>query len=181
MSAPFHSVHIYGESRELITHLGGAVTSSLAVRDPVFIIATEEHHHLLVSYLIKQGVNLSKYSKEGLYNVFDAEQLLATFMVNDMPEPNLFRASVCALLTAAREFSHGKVTLFGETAALLWQKGNRAAALRLEGLANEILQEIPCRIHCAYPSGVFQREADEWRVCSLHSNVTRTSTYRGNM
>src|SRR4051812_11388776 len=181
MSPPFHSVHIYAESQELITYLGGVVTSSLAVRNPVFIIATEEHHHLLVTYLLMQGVALSTYSQEGLYNAFDAEQLLATFMVSDMPDPNLFRASVCALLADAREHSHGEVTVFGEMVALLWEKGNRAAALRLEGLWNELLDEIPCRLHCAYASRLFQREVDEWRVCSLHSSVTRTSPYRDNM
>jgi hypothetical protein len=181
MSAPFHSVHIYAEPQELITSLGKVVASSLAVRAPVFIIATEEHQHLLVTELIKQGVALSKYSEEGLYNISDAEQLLATIMVNDMPEPNLFRASFGALLACAREHSGGEVTVFGEMVTLLWEKGNRAAALEIEGLANEILKEIPCRIYCAYPKRLLQREADDWRVCSLHSSVTRTDTYSGRM
>jgi hypothetical protein len=91
-----------------------------------------------------------------------------------MPEPNLFRASFCSLLAAAREHGPGEVTLFGEMVAVLWERGSRVAALRLEGLGNKILKEIPSNSH---PKRLLQRDADEWRVCALHTDVTRASIH----
>jgi hypothetical protein len=174
MSLPFHSVHIYRESHHLITQLRRICSSSLAIGDPVIVIATEEHHHQLTAALLQDGVDVPKHARKGIYNAFNAEDLLPTLMVKDRVEPNLFRASFLALLAAVREHAQGEVTLFGEMVALLWEKGNRSAALQLEQLCNEILHEIPCRVYCGYPRRLLRTDADDSSVCALHTHVLRS-------
>lgn len=174
MSSPLHSVHIYNETRDLILRLGETVRSSLAINDPVIIIATDEHHQQLTEALIQGGVYVSKFAHAGMYNALNAEEVLASFMVKDLPDPNSFRASFLALLSAVRERSAGEVTIFGEMVALLWERGNRLAALQIEELGNELLREIPCRIQCAYPKRLLHSQADDLSVCALHTHVTRS-------
>ena len=47
---------------------------------------------------------------------------------------------------------------------ILWQAGNRAAAVELEGLWNELLARETCRLFCGYPIDVF---GDDFRPADL--------------
>jgi MEDS: MEthanogen/methylotroph, DcmR Sensory domain len=169
-----HSVHIYSESRDLILHLAGMVTSSLLVGHAVLIVATEEHHKQLTQELLSSGIDVQRYWDEGLYNMADAAETLSRFMRNDSPVPALFHASVGQLLRQVGEHTRsndGSFTVFGEMVALLWEKGNQAAALQLEVLWNEALHDVPFRLHCGYPKSAFNHTAEETAVADVHSCV----------
>jgi KaiC/GvpD/RAD55 family RecA-like ATPase len=173
MESNTHSVHIYSESRDLIVHLAGIVTSSLVVGNSVLIVATEEHRKQLREAL-STGIDVQPYIDDGLYTMADAAATLSRFMVDDMPVADLFRASVGQLLLQVREHSRneeGNFTVFGEMVALLWEKGNHAAALRLEELWNEALQEMPFRLHCGYPKRTFFHQTEEAAIAAVHSYV----------
>jgi KaiC/GvpD/RAD55 family RecA-like ATPase len=169
-----HSAHIYSESRDLILHLAGMVTSSLLVRHAVLIVATEEHRKQLSEELLSTGIDLQRYIDEHLFTVADAAETLSQFMRNDMPAPELFRGSVGQLLLQTGENTRsndGSFTVFGEMVALLWEKGNQAAALQLEELWNEVLHEIPFRLHCGYPKRAFSHITEEAAVANVHSCI----------
>lgn len=169
-----HSVHIYSESRDLILHLAGMVTSSLLVGHAVLIVATEEHRQQLTEELLSTGIDVQRYADEHLYHTADAPETLSRFMRNGMPVPELFRASVGELLLhigKQTRSNDGSFTVFGEMVALLWDKGNQAASLRLEELWNEALHDIPFRLHCGYPKRAFGHTAEESAVADLHSCV----------
>jgi len=174
MSAPaVHSVHIYENSSALISRLCGVVSSSLQVGDAVLVVATADHRDHLVKELENSGVDVRTHAREGLYTMVDAKDLLHTFIVDGMPDAELFQSSVGALLLNARRAARGSrqgLTVFGEMVAVLWDAGHKEAALQLEALWNDVLHDRSFHLHCAYPRSGFIN-GDEASVCNLHSHV----------
>lgn len=178
MSSPaVHSVHIYEEHSALIRHLCGIVVSGLQIGNSVLIVATASHREHLVKELTDAGVDLRQQAREGRFTMYDAQEILATFMVNDVPSPKLFAQSVGGLLEAAKKKARSKnegLTVFGEMVAVLWEQGKKEAALELEALWNDALNDRAFHLHCAYPSWSFINDGSDTglaAVCHAHSHV----------
>ena len=74
----------------------------------------------------------------------------------------------------AMKAEHPRVAIFGEGVALLWAKGKRDAAIRLEQLGNDLAKTHDVHILCAYPFSSFHVEEDKQafkRICVEHSAV----------
>jgi hypothetical protein len=174
-SAPaVHSVHIYDRSDALIARLCGIVAASLNVGDAVLIVATGEHRDQLVEELKNVGVNVRVHAREGRFSMFDARETLNTVMNNGMPDADLFMTSIGAMLAEARLKARSKengLTVFGEMVSVLWDEGKKAAALELEALWNDALNDRAFHLHCAYPRSGFVHECDELAVRQTHSHV----------
>jgi DcmR-like sensory protein len=169
-----HSVHIYEQDSDLITRLSVIVSTSLRLGDSVLVIATGEHRQLLIRELEAAGLDVRDCVREGRYSMLDAKDTLAAFMRNGMPDRHQFMSSVGQVLVAARTkavSNNQSLTVFGEMVAVLWDEGNKAAALELEGLWNEILTERTFHLHCAYPRSGFVNHTDVDAVCHSHSHV----------
>jgi KaiC/GvpD/RAD55 family RecA-like ATPase len=168
-----HSVHFYTEGSALISRLCGIVSAGLQIGDAILIVATADHRDQLVKQLQDNGVDVRRFAREGQYTMVDAGEMLKTFMRNGMPDPRLFTSSVGATLTQARKGAHSAargLTVFGEMVAVLWEEGRKEAALRLETLWNEALNDRSFHLHCAYLRGSFMNEADEAEICSAHTH-----------
>jgi len=175
-----HSVQFYDTHQALIDRLCGVVSSALLVGNSVLVVATKDHRELLTKALQRLEVNVRNYAREGRFTMCDAEEMLLTFMVKDLPDPDLFRRSVGKLLKdvqrAARSTERG-LTVFGEMVAVLWDKGNKAGALALEGLWNDLLNDQAFHLHCAYPRSLFsQDEPGMLNVCESHTHVAGLMT-----
>ena len=86
----------------------------------------------------------------------------------DIVAPILDRAS------AAVGRSRTRVAVFGEMVALLWARGNPAAALRLEELWNSLARTHAFSLCCAYPMKGFTSQQDAaafMKICAQHSHV----------
>jgi hypothetical protein len=109
--------------------------------------------------------------------MYDAKEILSTFMVKGKPDSGMFRQSVGKLLRDAKAKARSKdggLTVFGEMVAVLWEQGNKAAALALEELWNDVLNDRAFHLHCAYPRWTFVNDGDETglaAVCHAHSHV----------
>jgi hypothetical protein len=175
--AAVHSVHIYDDDSGLIKRLCGIVISGLHVGNSVLIVATAPHRDQLIKELRDSGTIIRTYARDGRFAMYDAEETLATFMVNDRPDRNLFMQSVGALLSDARSHAVAKdagLTVFGEMVAVLWEQGKKQAALELEALWNESLNDRAFHLHCAYPRLPFISGKDEKgyaAVCEAHSHI----------
>jgi hypothetical protein len=175
--APVHSVHIYDEHSSLIKRLCGVVSSGLKVGNSVLIVATALHRDQLVKEMLDAGVDVPQHARDGRFAMYDAEETLETFMLNGRPDRTLFTQSVGNLLNRARQKARSKdqgLTVFGEMVAVLWEQGNKQAALELEALWNEALSSSAFHLHCAYPRWDFMNTADEaaiTEVCNIHSHV----------
>jgi hypothetical protein len=121
-------------------------------------------------------VDVRAHARAGRYTMIDAKEMLNTFMVDGMPDCDRFTASVGELLAntraAARNCDRG-LTVFGEMVAVLWDEGQKEAALQLEALWNDVLHDRHFHLHCAYPRWGFVNEADEAAVCGAHSHVVQ--------
>lgn len=174
-TANVHSVHFYGNDGALIDRLCGVVCSGLLVGNSVLLVATPQHRDQLISCLERLDVDVRKHAREGQFAMVDAEELLSTFMVQDVPHPRLFLRSVGALLTEAKKAARSReqgLTVFGEMVAVLWEQGNKSGALRLEKLWNDLLNDRAFHLHCAYPQWLLEHDGDGIRgITEAHSQV----------
>jgi hypothetical protein len=179
-TAPLHSVHFYESHESLIDRLCGIVCSGLLVGNSVLIVATQEHREQLIAALFKLEVDVRDYSGENQLAMFDAEELLSTFMVDDKPDSELFLASVGSILS---DIGYGSnedrgVVIFGEMVTVLWKEGNPSGALALECLWNDLLTERAFQLHCAYPRALFgKNDAGIFNICESHSHVVGAITH----
>lgn len=62
---------------------------------------------------------------------------------------------------------------FGEMVALLWERGDQAATVRLEHLWNDFCRMQTLLLLCAYPRRGFTRHASEsiTEFCAIYSKV----------
>ncbi|MCU1286180.1 MAG: domain S-box protein [Acidobacteriales bacterium] len=173
-SAPVHSVHFYGEHKALIDRLCGIVASGLQVGNSILIVASEEHRTSLVNCLEEVGVDVRSTARSGRFVMLDAGETLGTFMVDGHPDGSLFKSSVGKILADIRRSARdGGLTVFGEMVTILWERGNREAALKLESLWNEALNDRAFHLHCAYPRWSLLKDQDQEiaAICGNHSHV----------
>jgi hypothetical protein len=178
MSSPaVHSVHIYDEHSSLIKRLCGIVSSGLQIGNSVLVVATASHRDQLVEELNESNVDVRSLAREGRFTMYDAKEMLATFMVDGRPDRELFSQSLGKLLSNSRKKAHSDdagLTVFGEMVAVLWEEGKKEAALEIEGLWNDALNDRAFHLHCAYPRWNFLKDGDESglaAVCHAHSYV----------
>jgi hypothetical protein len=171
-----HSVHIYSDDNGLISRLCGIFASSLRMGDSALVIATPEHREQLVKSLGDTGINVRSCARDGRYTMLDSNELLAQFMRDGTPNAKLFRESVGSVLASAHQRArsrNNRVTAFGEMVAILWNQGEKEAALRVEDLWNAALREQSFHLHCAYPRCIFDNVGDIDSVHSMHTHVVR--------
>jgi len=178
-SPAVHSVHIYEDDSALIGRLCGIIASGLQLGDSVLIVASAAHREALVKKLEKAGVDVRSTAREGRFSMVDAKQTLATFMRKGSPDRDLFMKSVGRLLATAKASARSKdrgLTVFGEMVAVLWDEGKKEAALEVEALWNDALNDRAFHLHCAYPRSGFINPADDAglaAVCQAHSHVVQ--------
>jgi hypothetical protein len=170
-----HSVHFYDEHQALIKRLAGIVSSGLELGNSVVIIATPEHRKALLDTLQKAGDDVRSYEKKGLLTLWDARETLAAFVVNGAINRQKFLTTVGASLTQAKKAARQgqELTVFGEMVAVLWEEGNKSAAIELEALWNDLLNDCAFHLHCAYPRWNFaDGDTDHLSaICDRHSHV----------
>lgn len=172
-----HSVHFYDHDAELVDRLRGIVVSALATGNAVLIVATEGHREQLTRSLHQNWTNWAAAREEGRFLMVDARSTLEKFMVDGRPDRRKFVAVVSDLVRNCRFTSvsaNRGLTVFGEMVAILWEEGNKTAAIELEALWNELLSDRTFHLHCAYskPTLAQAQDAPEFRlICDHHSQV----------
>jgi len=176
-NATVHSVHIYDEHSALINRLCGIVASGLKVGNSVLIVATPAHRDQLVCELNDSGIDVRECARDGRFTMLDAKETLNSFMLNGKPDRGMFMESVGKMLDdgkrKARSDDQG-LTVFGEMVSVLWDENKKDAALELEALWNDALNDRVFHLHCAYPRWTFMNDGDESglaAVCHTHSHV----------
>src|SRR5213078_3442317 len=108
------------------------------------VIARPEHRTRFCVALTRQGV----YAAPGV-RMLDAQETLASFMVDGMPEWTAFHKA-CGGAIAELRLQYPAVRAYGEMVDILWQRGERHAALRLEEFWNELGRLQTFSLFCAY-------------------------------
>lgn len=179
MSECEHFVQFCETDAFLIGSLSEFIGTGLRAGDACIVLATGPHRESLEDRLRESGLEVTAARMRGQYVSIDARAALSKLMVDGLPEPKRFAEFVGSMITeAARGPRH--VRVFGELVALLWAEGNRAAAIRLEELWNDLAKTHSFSLFCAYPMHGFSREVYEvefGEICQQHSRVIPAESY----
>ncbi len=151
--------------------------------EPVVVIATLVHRKAFTQRLKLQGCDLERPLASGQLVMLDAAETLAKFMVDDMPDWELFKELVGGVIEQARlGRERARVRAYGEMVDLLWREGCKPAAIALEGAWNQLATIHSFSLLCAYVMGNFYHSGDGSGfddVCRAHTHVIPTERYVG--
>jgi anti-sigma regulatory factor (Ser/Thr protein kinase) len=173
-----HVVAFYDDDREVIEQIVRFYREGLAADEATILIATAEHR-IAIETAMAANVDLDRIKAAGRFVALDAAETLATFMVDGAPDAERFRETIGGVIREAARVSSG-IRAFGEMVALLWGRGNVTAAIDLEGLWNDLADELDFALLCAYPlDSVVDRDDLEslTRVCGSHSDLFAPGSY----
>jgi signal transduction histidine kinase len=179
MGASEHFVQFYETDTFLLNSVSGFISTGLNAGDGAIVVATREHREDLEKRLRERGLDVAAAQASGQYVVMDAAEALSKFMVDGLPEPKIF-VDVMGDIIARAAQGRRQVRIFGEMVALLWEKGNVDAAIRLEQLWNDLHKSHSFSLFCAYPMNGFGREAlagPLCNVCAEHSRIIPAESY----
>lgn len=167
-----HIAQFYETDEVLIQALAAFVHAGLARGESVIVIATPGHLEALQAQLTRSGIDLKKAILEDRYIVADAETALASFMFGSWPDDRRFGELIGQLVSRAT-VQNRRVRAFGEMVALLWARGDVAATVRLEHLWNDVCEQVPMPLFCAYPKvgSTMEPSRSIAQICAAHSRV----------
>ena len=167
-----HLVQVYENDKIFLDTLEGFAGTGFLANDSVVIIATSIHLDALNERLQKQGFDLNVLTATDQYIPIDAEDLLATFLVDDWIDEKIFNSFITDLISRARQHN-GKVRAFGEMVAVLWGRGQCGATVQLESLWNQLHERSQFSLFCAYPkTGFTQSTTDSIDIiCKKHARI----------
>jgi signal transduction histidine kinase len=172
-----HAVQFYETESFLYDKVSHFADTALAAGESVIVIASQVHRNA-----IERRVDLSSIGigSQAQFIFLDAEETLSRFMVDGWPDPQRFADVVGGALRRASADGVVGVRAYGEMVALLCSAGNADAAVRLEGLWNDLAKKHHFSLLCAYPMDVFRGEDESrsfHRICAAHSHVCGSEAY----
>ena len=117
---------------------------------------------------------------EARFISLDAEETLASFMVDGWPDAARFADVIGSVIRRASRNGALRVRAFGEMVALLCAAGKAQAAVRLKELWNDLARDHDFSLLCAYPMELFQGEEESGafrRISAAHSHVCASEEY----
>ena len=167
-----HLVQLYTDERALLGLLEAFVAGGLANGESVVLIATRDHLDALERRLRNRDLAIEAARERGHYLTVEADVARDAILVEGWPDAARVRALAGDLLARARRGGR-QVRVFGEAVALLWGRGEGAAALELERLWHGLCQEHGFPLLCAYPQEGFNPgEADAVHaICAAHHRI----------
>lgn len=172
LSPSEHIAQFYETDKELLDSLTAFIGEGLLAGESTIVIATPEHLRSLQKGLKAAGIDLDKAILQDRYITADAETALASFVVGAWPDERFFGEMVSGLLDRAAAGGR-RVRAFGEMVALLWSRGDIAATVRLEHLWNNICEQAPLSLFCAYPrvGTTMNPSRSMVEICAAHSRI----------
>jgi anti-sigma regulatory factor (Ser/Thr protein kinase) len=168
-----HVVQFYEDESHLAHTVGAYLTRALDEGAIAVVIATEAHRSMFSTELERAGLDPAERSLNGSLILLDAAETLGRFVNGGQVDREAFRAIVGSVLRRAAGTGR-PVRAYGEMVALLWDAGDVLAAIELEKVWNELSDELPFSLVCAYPSASVEghEHADALHeVCDLHTSV----------
>jgi hypothetical protein len=168
-----HAVQFYGDDAELFKTVGTFLSEGLVAGQPAIVIATAGHRLAIEKALESHLIDVAAAKRLGDLVMLDADETLATFMVDHSPVGSLFRRSLGSLIEQTlRGRERTPIRAFGEMVDVLWKQGKTEAAVRLEVLWNNLAETHVFSLLCGYSIGNFYKQTERYQqVCDLHSHV----------
>jgi DNA-binding NarL/FixJ family response regulator len=170
-----HEVEFYADNTGFADGFARFIEAALKEGNAVIVIATDSHHASLLQRLTADGLNIPAEIEQGSYIPLNVTDTLPNFMVNDSPDPVMFRKLAGDLITEAAKGAkgeHPRVAVCGEGVHTLLAAGNLEATIMLERMWDEIGQHYEVDVLCGYFRSAFANEesiSTLERVCAEHT------------
>lgn len=171
-SGHFHAVRFYESPDSLCRIVANFLGEGLRANQPALVIATPEHRAGIEAALRGQNVDVAALRASGELVLLDAEQTLATFMVDGMPDAKRFQAKGTEMIQrACGGRTDCTVRAYGEMVDVLWKQGQSVAAMRLEMLWNKLAATQDFSLLCGYAMGNFYKGSQQQEICAHHTHL----------
>jgi hypothetical protein len=176
MDIPFkHAVQFYQDDFVLCSRVARFLAEGARVGEPAIVIATASHRECIADCLRKGGLDVNMLRHDGMLQMLDADQTLAMFMVNGVPDRGCFMTSVGRIVEQTANLAGaGAIRAYGEMVDLLWKGGNPEGAIKLEVLWNQLATRYTFSLLCGYAMGNFYKQTATLGyldVCAEHAHV----------
>jgi hypothetical protein len=173
-----HFVQVYREERFLFEAVAQYAGTGLRRDEGVILIATPSHRAAFIDQLEAEGVPALEAAQRGQLVVLDAEETLARFTAHGMPDWQTFHALVGGVIAKLR-LDYPTVRAYGEMVDVLWQRGERDAAIRLEEFWNDLATLQTFSLFCAYYLDNLDAAAYQPLecVCKVHTHLIPARDY----
>ena len=174
-----HIVQVYQDTAFLIEAVAAYVVAGFQRGEAAIVITRPAHSVLLEKGLRSAGFSIETLLADGQLTLFDAAETLTGFMKDGMPVWSDFRNLLGGIIAELR-LRYPGVRAYGEMVDILWQEGQRDAAIKLEQFWNELIAMQTFSLFCSYRmdntapasySGPLQR------VCRVHSHLIPARNY----
>jgi hypothetical protein len=167
-----HIVQMYQDEEFLIEAVSRFVCAGLQQREGIVVIAGKAHWGVIEGRLERDGFNVQDAIKRGQLKSLDADETLAGFMQDDMPDRHAFLQQMSAVMDDLHRH-YPTVRAYGEMVDILWQDGRYEAAESLEDHWNHLAGLKSFSLLCAYciDHRTAATHAPLQRVCKAHSHV----------
>jgi DNA-binding NarL/FixJ family response regulator len=169
-----HVVHFHPDDPSLLAGFTGFVEDALKSGKAVIVIATKSHRHEILQALQERGLDVAAAMEAGRFVTLDVEKTLAKFMVDDLPDHDLFFSAAGEIVKSVKAMNQGcRVLACGECAPTLWAQGNGNAAIQLEYLWDQLVRIYDLETLCGYMLTDSQRAQDGNTydgICAAHTS-----------
>lgn len=171
---PGHDVQFYRTDEYLTNAVVAFLADGVGAGQPIIVIATEPHRRAFAEGLRARGLDPDAIFSDRLAVWLDARETLAAFMEGNLPDRELFMATVGSVFEKLLDKRNYLVARgYGEMVDLLLKDGNPEGAILLERYWNDLADRYKYSLLCGYAVDNFLQGAGFEafrRVCGQHTH-----------
>ena len=174
-----HFVQFYETDAFLLDVVTKFIGSGIRSGDTAVVIATEAHREGLEQRLEQAKFDLEEARAQGRYIAIDATSTAVALVAEGAFDAERFEEFISEIVGTA-EAQGRQVRFYGELAPILISHGNHVAAICVEHLINQLQNQYPFLLLCAYQLDTLGAESFvdlHAAVCSTHSQVYPSESY----
>jgi hypothetical protein len=171
-----HIVQLFDTQESLADAVSGFLCEGYEQESHLLVVATTAHWDATARELERRGCDVRQAAALERLTVKDAADVMALFMRNGLPDPQLFHDTLGVLVGRLVAESPVGLRIYGEMVDLLAAEGNFTGAQQLEELWNDLGLNHPFTLFCGYSSVCFGNARDASAlaaICRAHTHVRR--------
>jgi hypothetical protein len=166
------AARFYDSDRSLARIVAEFLQEGFADGNPGIVVATANQRAEIIRELTDHSFDVVELQRARDLVLLDAEEILSTFMMDGKPDTGRFRDQMRHVIDRlSRGRTKPTVRIFGQMHDVLWRKGERDAAVRLEVLWNQFAQTDAYSLLCEYAIGNFYKDASSEVICGRKTPI----------
>jgi len=167
----YHGVRFYENEKSLSQIVAAFLCEGLAADNPAMVVAVPSQRAAILRALHGRSLDLVRLQRSGDLTLLDGEDTLAKFMIDNRPDPDLFRSVMIAAINRVCRGRRCTVRIYGQMVDVLWKKHLQEAAIRLELLWNQLANLHSISLLCGYSLSHFYYDVGVADICRQHTHV----------